>query len=139
MREFRLLLLAVVTAGLLGFGGLAAIARADSGIDLSARLHHSATSSNATGYSEYDRDATGREVEVTVRHIRGLSGHRVIVYVNYQRVGTMFVNRYGVAHREWDTDRGQFVPFAASGDPIRVRTAGGRLVASGWYHLELDD
>lgn len=128
----------ITTAAAFGLVGATPTAQAASEIDLYARLTHSRTSPNATGHSDYER-GNGREVEVTVRHIPGQAGKRVTVYVNYKKVGTMYVNRYGVAHREWDTDRGQYVPWAAAGDPVRVRTANGTLVASGWYHRTYDD
>lgn len=123
----------LATAVTVGAGVLAPAAQADTGIDLAARLQHSAAHRNAAGHSDYERGA-GREVEVTVRHVPGLAGKRVIVYVNHHKVGTMRVNRYGVAHREWDTDRGQYVPYATADDRVRVRTTGGTLVASGRYH-----
>ncbi|HZC52083.1 MAG TPA: hypothetical protein VE441_06260 [Mycobacterium sp.] len=73
-------------------------------------LNHSKAFTNATGHSDYER-GNGREVEVTVRHIARLAGKRVTVYVNYKKVGTMPVNSSGVAHREWDTERGQIRPL----------------------------
>jgi hypothetical protein len=76
---------------------------------------------------------------VTVTHIAKLAGKRVTVFVNFKKVGTMRVSSTGRAHREWDTERGQYVPYASAGDPIRVRTASGKLVAKGIYRRETDD
>jgi len=92
-------------------------------LDFHATLHHSAAYSTATGYSEYERVGTARELEVTVRHLHRLVGKRVSVFVNGHKVGTMLVNRYGNAHREWDTRHGQYVPWAGAGTPIRIRNA----------------
>lgn len=126
-------------AAIVAAGGVAPAASVAAEVDLHAVLSHSTAFPNATGHSDYERGSAGREVEVTVRHIAKLAGKRVTVYVNYKKVGTMLVNGYGVAHREWDTDRGQYVPYAAAGDPVRVRTASGTLIASGTYHREYGD
>lgn len=133
------LICGLLTAAAVGAGGLAPAANAATDVDLHAILSHSKAFPNATGHSDYERGGGQREVEVTVRHIAKLAGKRVSVYVNYKKVGTMLVNRYGVAHREWDTERGQYVPYASAGNPVRVRTASGTLVASGWYHREYDN
>jgi hypothetical protein len=137
MRPMRwlmgLVILSAITFTVLAPGAQAAE------IDLRASLHGSTAFTRATGFSEYDRSSTGREVEVTVRNIGGLAGHSVTVYVSGDRVGTMLVSSAGVAHRQWDTERGQFVPFASAGDSVKVRTAGGTLVASGRYVREAGD
>jgi hypothetical protein len=118
--------------------GAAAATRTDP--EFFARLHGSTHFPNARGHSEYERTSTHREVEVTVNNLPGrLRGHRVTVYVNRKRVGTMRVNSGGHAEREWNTERGQFVPWAGSGSPVRVRTASNRLIVSGTYHREADD
>lgn len=128
----------LLTAAAVGAGGLAPAANAAAAVDLHARLHHSTAFPNATGHSDYTRSpAAGRQVEVTVRHIVRLADKRVTVYVNRQKVGTMLVNSGGVAERHWSTSRGQAVPFAAAGDPVRVRSANGTLVASGRYRTHL--
>jgi hypothetical protein len=129
----------LLTAAAIGSAGLAPAANAATEIDLHSVLSHGKAFPNATGQSEYERGGGHREVEVTVRHIAKLAGKRVTVYVNYKKVGTMLVNQYGTAHREWDTNRGQYVPYASAGNPIRVRTATGTLVASGTYHREYGD
>ena len=113
-------------------------ARAVTEIDLDARLSHRAPFTHATGFSEYERIGSQREVEVTVNHIPGLAGKRLKVYLNRQWVGTMLVRQTGYAHREWDTGHGENVPFASAGDPVRVRTPSGRLVVSGVYHADRD-
>lgn len=122
----------------LGVGSAAPVAHA-ADVDLLARLAGSAAFPNATGHSEYERTATEREVEVTVTHIAKLAGKRVSVFVNGKKVGTMLVSSTGRAHREWDTEHGQFVPFASAGDPIKVRKADGTLVAKGTYRRDTDD
>jgi hypothetical protein len=107
-------------------------------VDLRTTMQGSATYTRATGHSEYDRSREGRDVEVTVRNIGRLAGKNVTVYVSGTKVGSMLVGASGVAHREWDTERGQSVPVASVGDYIRVRTASGTLVAYGKYHRQAD-
>lgn len=134
------LISALLAAGALGVGGLAPTANAATEVDLHAVLSHGDAFPNATGHSEYDRSGTAnRDVEVTVRHIVRLAGTRLVVVVNNKRVGTMRVNSSGAAHREWDTERGQYVPYAAAGDPVRVRVLDGPLVATGRYHRDYSD
>lgn len=91
----------------------------------------------AGGDSVYERDGH-REVEVTVTGVSALKGHRVTVFVNGHRVGTMAVSERGRAHREWDTEHDQAVPGAGAGSPVRVRTATGALIVSGRYAREAD-
>lgn len=117
-------------------------AGAATGIDpeFNARLHGSTAFPNARGHSEYERSSTHREVEVSVNNLPGrLRGHRVTVYVNRKRVGTMRVNSAGHAGREWSTEHRQFVPWAGAGSPCRVRTASNRLIVSGTYVRESGD
>ena len=81
-----------------------------------------------------------REVEVTVNNLPArLRGHRVTVFVNGRRVGTMLVNSAGHAARQWKTEHGQFVPFARGGSLCRVRTGTGMLIVSGRYVREPGD
>jgi len=107
-------------------------------VDLFTHMAGSTHFPNAQGFSEYDRSNEGREVEVRVTHLSKLAGKRVKVIVNGHKVGRILVSSVGVAHREWDTEHGQKVPFASAGDKIKVRTPGGTLVAKGTYHLEVD-
>lgn len=131
---------AAVTGLTLVMPAVSASAVTGSDPEFNARLHASPAFPNARGHSEYERTSTHREVEVTVNNLpHRLHGHRVTVYVNLKRVGTMLVNSSGHASREWDTRRGQFVPWAGSGSPCRVRTASGTLIVSGRYVRESGD
>ncbi|MGZ6697332.1 MAG: hypothetical protein ACXVFL_17045, partial [Solirubrobacteraceae bacterium] len=96
-------------------------------------LHASSHYPTAQGDSEFEREGTRREVEVTVTGIRRLAGQRVVVYVSGHRVGTMLVSSRGRAHRDWSTAHGQSVPSAGTGSRVQVRAAGGGLIASGKY------
>jgi len=137
MRTFRWIM-GFVVASTMAFTAMAPAAQAVE-VDLHARLNGSTAFTRATGFSEYGRSAEGREVEVTVRNIGGLAGQNVVVYVAGTKVGAIRVSSAGVAHREWDTERGQSVPFASAGDFIKVRTTGGTLVATGKYVREAGD
>ena len=131
----RLAVISVFTA--LATGGAAAqagVGETDLDAHLSSGRHYPA----AHGHSEYERAGARREADVTVSGIPGLEGRRVVVFISRTRVGTMRVSSTGRAHREWKTSRGQSVPFAATGSPVRVRTRGGTLIASGRYRLEVD-
>lgn len=136
MRGLRAFL--ALLAASLAFAVLAPVAEAAE-VDLHTSLNGSSNYPKATGSSEYDRGDDGREVEVTVRSISGLAGKRVSVYVSGTKVGTMLVRSTGVAHREWDTEKGDTVPFASAGDYVKVRTGGGTLVASGRYVRSAED
>ena len=107
--------------------------------DYVTRLAPAAHYPGARGNSEYDREGTKREVEVTIAGLHRLAGRRVAVYVSGTRVGTMRVSSAGRAHRDWSTSHGQSVPSATAGSTVKVRTSGGTLIASGRYHLESDD
>ena len=105
-------------------------------VDLFTHMAGGAQFSNAHGYSEYDRSSEGREVEVRVTHLGKLAGERVKVIVNGHKVGRILVSSVGVAHREWDTEHGQNVPFASAGDRVKVKTLSDTLVAKGIYHRQ---
>ena len=137
MRTSRLIIAVLSTAAFVGVVLPGPVTAAE--VDLVAGLDGSSSYSAATGRSEYESDSSGREVEVTVTHISRLAGKRVTVFVSGRKVGTMLVSSTGRAHREWDTEDGQFVPVTSVGDTVKVRTAVGVLVASGRYHVERDD
>jgi hypothetical protein len=137
MRTTRLIIAVLSTAAFVGVVMPGPVTAAE--VDLAARLDGSSSYSAATGRSEYESDSDGRDVEVTVAHISRLAGKRVTVVVGGHRVGTMLVSSTGRAHREWDTEHGQYVPVTSAGDTVKVRTSGGTLVASGRYHVERDD
>jgi hypothetical protein len=119
--------------------GPAALAQAAAETDYSARLKPALQYPGARGHSEYDREGTKREVDVTVTGISRLAGHRVGVYVSGSKVGTVRVSSAGRAHREWSTDHGQAVPGATAGSTVRIRTGGGTLIAAGRYRPDTED
>ncbi len=84
---------------------------------------------SAKGKAKYQ--VTGqRELEIEIEHIRRLAGKRVSFFVNNTRVGTSRVNALGAARVD---RRGANFPAIKSGTMIKVKTAGGRLIASGRF------
>ena len=100
---------------------------------LTARLHGSPRFAVVTAHSNYERTSTHRAVEVRMSGATRLAGWKVVVYVNFTRVGTMLVSFTGHAQRVWDTDNGQSVPIARVGDPVRIRSLRRAFIASGTY------
>ena len=84
---------------------------------------------HAAGHADYQSGWRSRHLEVQVWNIRRLAGARLVVYVHGTRAGTMTVSRSGYAHL--DLARG--VPACGAGQPVRVRTLKGALVASGTF------
>jgi hypothetical protein len=119
--------------------GVAAPAQGASERDYFTFLKASSNYPGARGDSEYEREGARREVEVTVTGISPLAGQRVTVYLNRHKIGTMRVSSRGRAHRDWSTSHHQSVPSAGAGSPVQVRTAGGKLIASGKYKLDVGD
>lgn len=85
---------------------------------------------HAAGHADYQSGWRSRHLEVRVWNIRRLAGARLVVYVHGTRAGRMTVSRSGYAHL--DLARG--VPACGAGQPVRVRTAKGALVASGTFY-----
>lgn len=118
----------------------ASAARAAADPEFFARCTGSSAFPNARGWSEYDRTSAEKEVKVTLNNAPNrIRRQWVVVYVNRARTGRMWVNRFGHASLERDTEHGQFVPWAGSGSPVRVRTGGGTLVIWGFYHQVFGD
>jgi hypothetical protein len=120
-------------------GGIAVPAQAAKESDYFTYLKAAPHYAGARGDSEYEREGAKREVEVTVTGISRLAGRRVTVYINGRKVGTMRVASRGRAHRDWSTAHGQSVPSARAGSSVQVRTAGGTLIVSGRYRLDVGD
>lgn len=132
------LTVATVAAG--GLVGLVPATAQAATVERHATLYGSATYPKAhgwDGWAEYERTTTSsgteRELEVTAVHLGKLAGKYVVVFANGHKVGRIHVSSTGYAHREWETDRGQYVPRLSAGDPTRVRTTTGVLVLRGHF------
>jgi len=82
---------------------------------------------HAAGHAGYQSGYRYRHLDLGVWNIRQLAGRTLVVYVHGTRAGTMTVSRYGYAHLY----RSAGVPSCQPGQPVRVRTQNGTLVASG--------
>ncbi|HUZ36474.1 MAG TPA: hypothetical protein VMV17_09100 [Streptosporangiaceae bacterium] len=118
-----------MTAGLLAAGTVPAQA-AMHGMELQAALHSSHAYPRAAGSAAYESGDHGRELDVHLSHIARLAGGKLVVYLHGARAGTMTVSGAGYAHM----DHHSGVPACRSGQPVRVRTRSGTLVASGTFH-----
>ncbi|MFC5179360.1 hypothetical protein [Nocardioides taihuensis] len=99
-------------------------------VDLEARMQSTSAFPHAHGHAEYESDASGREFEISIAGVPGLSGDRLTVRVQGDLVGRVTVNSSGRAH----LDKHSGVPRMAADDVVRVRTAAERLVAHGTLH-----
>jgi len=102
--------------------------------ELEAHMHSTSAQPRAHGEAEFDQEGGFREFDISVHHIRGLAGHRVVVRVHGALVGRMRVRSDGFAH----LDRHHGVPAMHSGDAVRVRIGGGRVISRGTLHRDTD-
>ena len=110
-----------------------AAARDGGGVTRTAALHGSVSFPAATGQATSKTSAEERELEVEVQHVRALAGKRVNVFVNGIKWASPRVSSLGAFNVQRSTARGQRVPRITSGSPVRVRTLGGTLIASGRF------
>jgi hypothetical protein len=83
----------------------------------------------AKGKAKFQNDGQ-RELEIEIEHVRRLAGKRVNFFVNARMIGSKRVNGLGAAQLD---RRGSTFPAIGSGTRISVRTAAGRLIASGRF------
>lgn len=100
-------------------------------MELHAALRGSHAYPHASGTAAYESDHHGRELDVRVSHLAGLAGRHLTVYVHGVKAGTVTVTRAGSAHLQ--LHRG--VPACHAGQIVKLRTAGGTLVASGTFRI----
>jgi hypothetical protein len=110
-----------------------AAARDGGGVTRTIGLHGSVSFPGATGHATSKTSAEERELEVEVQHIRVLAGKHVNVFVNGIKWTSPRVSSLGAFNVQRSTERGQRVPHITSGSPVRVRTLGGTLIASGSF------
>ena len=83
----------------------------------------------AKGKAKFKVDGQ-RELEIEIEHLRRLAGKRVNFYVNSKLLGSKRMSALGAAQLD---RRGSTFPAIVSGTRISVKTAGGRLIASGRF------
>lgn len=74
-----------------------------------------------------------RELEVQIEDAKALKGKRLTVRIGGKVVGHMRVSALGRARLVKSTEAGQSVPQTVTGKAVRIKTAGGTLVASGRF------
>lgn len=124
----RSLMIPVVLVALVAMAIMAPTVQAKDGRGTIIQLKPTAAYASAKGKAKYQ--VTGqRELEIEIEHIRRLAGTRVSFFVNSTKVGTSRVSALGEARVD---RRGNF-PAVQSGTTIKVKTVGGRLIASGRF------
>lgn len=130
---------AVAAVGLLAAGTLPAAQAAPAAVQaqpamrmmhLHAGLRGGHAYPRAGGHADFQSGNHYRHLDVSMWNIRQLAGRTLIVYVHGTRAGTMTVTRDGRAHMY----RASGTPQCQPGQPVRVRTRNGTLVASGTFH-----
>ena len=82
----------------------------------------------AKGKAKFKVDGQ-RELEIEIEHVRRLAGQRVNFFVNSRKLGS---KRISASAQRSSTAAAQ-LPGDRSGTRISVKTAGGRLIASGRF------
>ena len=127
----------VVILSLLGWSAAPAIA--DGHFQRSASLNGRKRFPHAQGQSRFERQDGNRDLNVSVSGAMRLAGHRVVVHVAGNRIGTLLVSSDGMAQRDWDSADGHALPRVSAGNKIRITTLKGTLVASGSFHRDNGD
>jgi opacity protein-like surface antigen len=96
-------------------------------------MRGSAAYPKANGTAQYQSQAGHREVQVEVQHVRSLAGQTVVFTAGGTKLGSQKVSALGRADITRNTELGQKVPSITHGSPVSVKTASGRLVASGRF------
>ena len=92
-------------------------------------LKPSSAFAGAKGKAKFQTEGQ-RELEIEIEHVRRLAGRQVNFFVNARKIGSKRVNSLGAAQLD---RRGSNFPAIGSGTRISVKTAGGRLIASGRF------
>lgn len=119
--------LTVVALAALALAAPAVQAKGDPGTIIA--LKASGAFPSAKGKAKFKSEGQ-RELEIEIEHVRRLAGSRVNFFVNAKRVGSARISGLGAARIE---RRGASFPAVKAGTRISVKTAGGRLIASGRF------
>ena len=102
------------------------------GTHLGAALRGSSAYPNARGHADYDTGMMGRRhFGMDLWNLGGLAGKTLTVAAGGHNLATVRVGSGGRCHFGRS---GSGVPRLSSGTVVRVRTSGGKLVASGTLH-----
>jgi len=98
-----------------------------------APLSGSAAFPAVNGEAKWKAKDGERELEVQIEDAKRLAGKRLTVRIGGKVMGHMRVSALGRARLVRDTQAGQSVPTSVTGKGVRIRTAGGSLVAGGKF------
>jgi hypothetical protein len=98
-----------------------------------AALSGSASFAGVNGEAKWTSKGSERELEVQIEDAKALKGKRLTVRIGSTTVGHMTVSALGRARLVRATEAGQNVPQSVAGKTVKIRTAGGKLVASGRF------
>ena len=125
----RSLMIPLVLVALVAMAIMAPSVQAKDGRGTIIQLKPAAGYPTAKGKAKYQ--VTGqRELEIEIEHLRRLAGTRVSFFVNNTKIGTSRMNALGEARLD---RRGSSFPAIRAGTVIKVKTVGGRLIASGRF------
>jgi hypothetical protein len=125
---------AMAGSGIAVAGVLPAQAAPVQRVELHAALAGSQAHPRARGTALFESGDHGRELHVRLHGVAGLAGRHLVVFVHGTRAGTMTVTSAGFAH----LDR-HGAPACRAGQPVRVRTGSGTLVAAGTFRRHHHD
>ena len=127
-RRLTAVLAGAMTVGMLGAGVASAQVAPQQRVEVTATLHGSRTVPRAAGNARFESRAGNRELTVNLSGTARLAGRTLVVFVHGTRAGTMTVTMTGRAHLHRHG-----APACRAGQPVRIRTRAGRLVASGIF------
>ena len=127
-RRLTAVLAGAMTVGMLGSGVAFAQVAPMQRVEVTATLHGSRTFPQAAGNARFESRAGHRELTVNLSGAARLAGRTLVVFVHGTRAGTMTVTTAGRAHLHRHG-----APACRAGQPVRIRTRAGTLVASGIF------
>jgi len=98
-----------------------------------AALSGSTAFPGVNGKAKWKSKEGERELEVQIEDAKQLAGKRLTVRIGGKVVVHMRVNALGRARLAKRTQAGQSVPASIAGKAVKIKTSGGRLVASGRF------
>jgi len=98
-----------------------------------AALSGSTAFPGVNGEAKWKSKDGQRELEVQIQDATKLAGKKLTVRIGGTIVGHMKVNALGRARLVKDTQAGQSVPASVAGKTVKIKTSGGKLVASGSF------
>ena len=98
-----------------------------------AALSGSTAFPGVNGEAKWKSKGGERELEIQIQDATALAGKQLTVRIGGTVVGHMKVSALGRARLVKSTQAGQSVPASIAGKAVRIKTGGGKLVASGRF------